>query len=255
MLATVKKLDPALDLFTADRPEWGVSEVAGALGMSKSSAHALLTTLDDIGLLKRTADARYRLGWRVLSLSRTLLQTNDVRLRISGPLRRAVDRSGETMHLAVYDRGSVVYLERVRSPHSVRLPTDPGVRLPAHNSAVGKVLLAHRGEDAVTHYVDRGRLRRYTGNTIVDADELLREVERVRADGVAYDREETIQGLCCVGAPVRAANGDVIAAVSISAKTAHFDRDGGFYRQLVCDVAREASPMPYHAVSSPAASC
>src|ERR1700721_403569 len=115
MLATVKKLDPALDLFTADRPEWGVSEVAGALGMSKSSAHALLTTLDDIGLLKRTADARYRLGGGALSLSRTRLQTNDVRLRISGPLRRAVDRSGEPMHLWVYAGGWALYPER-RAP-------------------------------------------------------------------------------------------------------------------------------------------
>jgi DNA-binding IclR family transcriptional regulator len=190
-----------------------------------------------------------------LSLSRTLMQTNDVRQRISGPLRRAVDRAGETMHLAVYDRGAVVYLERVRAPHSVRLPTDPGVRLPAHPSAVGKVLLAHRGEDAVTHYVKLRRLRRYTGNTIVDADELMREIERVRVDGVAYDREETIQGLCCVGAPVRAANGDVIAAVSLSATTAHFDRDGGFYRQVVSDVVREASPMRYRAVPSPPSQC
>ncbi len=223
--------------------------------MSKSSAHALLTTLDDIGLLARTADARYRLGWRLLSLSRTLLQTNDVRLRLSGPLRRAVDRCGETMHVAVYDRGSVVYVERVRSPHSVRLPTDPGVRLPAHPSAVGKVLLAHRGEHAVAQYVDGRRLRQYTGNTIVDADELVRTIARVRVDGIAYDREETIQGLCCVAAPVRAANGNVIAAVSLSAKTAHFDRDGGFYRRLVCDVARQGSSMTHEAVLSPATQC
>jgi IclR family transcriptional regulator, KDG regulon repressor len=251
MLATVKKVGPALDLFSADRPEWGVSEVAGALGMSKSSAHALLTTMDEVGLLNRTADARYRLGWRLLSLSRTLMQTTEVRQRISRALRRAVDRTGETMHLAVYDRGSVMYLERVRSPHSLRLPTDTGTRLPPHPSAVGKVLLAHRGDDATQEYLSAGRLRRYTVNTIASADELLDELERVRADGVAYDREETIQGVCCVSAPIRAATGEVVAAISVSAKTASFDRDGRFYRQLVCQVVDEASPSLQLAFSPP----
>jgi IclR family transcriptional regulator, KDG regulon repressor len=252
MLATVQKVGPALDLFTADRPEWGVSEVAVALAIPKSSAHALLTTMDEIGLLKRTPDARYRLGWRVLSLSRTLMQTTDVRLRVVRALRRAVDHSGETMHLAVYDRGSVVYLERVRSPHSLRLPVETGTRLPAHNSAVGKVLLAHSDDDTVDRYLRARRLRRYTANTLVEPARLLGELECVRSDGVAYDREETIPGLCCVGAPVRAATGDVIAAVSVSAKTAHFDRDGRFYRQLVNDVARGASPTPALAVAQSA---
>jgi DNA-binding IclR family transcriptional regulator len=252
MLATVKKLGPTLDLFSSARPEWGVSEVAGALSMSKSSAHALLTTLDDIGLLERTSDARYRLGWRLLSLSRTLMQSTEYRERVSRSLRRVVDRSGETMHLAVFDRGSVMYLECVRAPHSLPLPTHTGARLPAHQSAVGKVLLAHRDGRAAERCVATP-LRRFTANTITAPDELLAELERVRADGVAYDREETMRGLCCVGAPVRSPAGEVVAAVSISATTAHFDRDGEHYRRLVCEVAGEASlpPLPRGPIPSP----
>jgi IclR family KDG regulon transcriptional repressor len=241
MLTTVKKIGPTLDLFSRNHPEWGVTEVSSALGMSKSSAHALLTTMDEIGLLERTRDARYRLGWRLLSLSRTLLQTTEYRDHVSRALHAAVEESGETMHLAVFDHGSVVYLECVRSAHSVQLPTHTGARLPAHPSAVGKVLLAHRDDDAAARYTRSGALRRYTANTIVSPAGLFAELDRARDDGVAYDREETIRGLCCIGAPVRDREGAVLAAVSICATTASMERQADAYRQLVLDVASEAS--------------
>lgn len=241
MLTTVKKVGPALDLFSHERPEWGVSEVAAALGTSKSSAHALLTTMGEIGLLERTPQARYRLGWRLLSLSRTLMQTTVYRDRISRALHEAVDRCGQTMHLAVFDRGAVVYVECVRAPHSMRLPTSTGARLPAHPSAVGKILLAHRDDHWARRYVSSAKLRRFTGNTIVTAERLLSELRQVRASGIAHDREESIRGLCCAGVPVRSRDGAVVAAVSISAPTGCFERDGDSYVELVREVAAHAS--------------
>ena len=79
MLRTVSKIGPVLDLFTVEHPEWGVSEAAEALGVPKSSAHALLSTLADVGLLAATSHIRYRLGWRVLALGETLRATLDLR--------------------------------------------------------------------------------------------------------------------------------------------------------------------------------
>jgi IclR family KDG regulon transcriptional repressor len=241
VLTTVQKVGPTLDLFDAQHPEWGVSEVAGALGTSKSTAHALLTTMESVGLLERTARARYRLGWRLLSLSQTLMQTSAFRTPSTRALRRAVDRWGEPMHLAVFDRGAVVYVECVRARGSLALPTATGTRLPAHPSAVGKVLLAGHGDAAVCDYASRGTLPGYTPNTIVEPESLLAEVRRVREDGVAFDREETIAGVCCVGAPVRDRDGAVVAAVSLSATTARFEQHADAYLRLVRDVARESS--------------
>jgi IclR family KDG regulon transcriptional repressor len=249
VLASVKRLGPALDLFTTERPEWGVTEVARALGMSKSSAHELLMTLDGVGLLRRTEGGRYRLGWRLLSLSRTLVHTNGVRRRAVAVLRDAVARMGETMHLAVYDRGSVIYVERSRPEHSLPLPTAPGVRLPAHPSALGKVLLAQQPEEAVGDFLAGPPLRRYTPTTIVQADALRHELEGVRAEGVAYDREEIIPGLCCVGAPIREASGEVVAAISVSVSAAKFRFRADVYRELILELADEASEPHRGAIS------
>jgi len=113
MLGSVAKAGRVLDLFTADAPEWGVSEVAGALGIAKSSAHALLTTLDGIGLVRRSVEGRYRLGWRILELNRTLRHGTD----FLGPhrvrLRHLADGLRGTVHVGALQGREVIYLDKI----------------------------------------------------------------------------------------------------------------------------------------------
>ena len=103
-LQTVQKIGPVLDLFTVERPEWGVSEVAGELGVPRSSAHALLASLVDIGLLQCRARGRYRIGWRVVELNQALQGTVDVKSCAAPILQALSEKLGETTHLAVLER-------------------------------------------------------------------------------------------------------------------------------------------------------
>lgn len=240
MLSTVQKIGPALDLFTVQRPEWGVSEVAQALGTPKSSAHALLATMAEIGLLERTPRARYRLGWRLLVLSGTVMLSAGYRRVALSSMRRTVARWGETMHFAVYERGSVVYVEKVAGRHGPRIPTRTGLRLPAHASAVGKALLAFHPDE---EHVDAGALARYTPHTIVSPRALARELDEVRETGLALDREEAIRGLCCAAVPVHGADGVMVGAISMSASRERFERHRDAYvgaiREVGTIVSRE----------------
>jgi DNA-binding IclR family transcriptional regulator len=122
MLMTVQKTGQVLDLFTVAHPEWGVTEVASQLGIPKSSAHALLATLTDIGLVERTPWGRYRLGWRFLTLGRTVLVSTAYRTAALTLMRRMSVRYGETMHFAVWERGGVVYLDSAHPAHTGRRP-------------------------------------------------------------------------------------------------------------------------------------
>src|SRR5438045_9563399 len=95
MLHSVSRAGKILDLFTAQTPEWSVSEAAKALGVSKSTASELMATLAEMGLLTRTNERSYRLGWRLIDLGRTLLSTTDFYGEAHEELQTLVDRWSE----------------------------------------------------------------------------------------------------------------------------------------------------------------
>jgi DNA-binding IclR family transcriptional regulator len=125
-----------------------VTEVAAALGLPKSGAHSLLSTLASEGLLQRTPGNRYRLGWSLFEHSQTLLETTDFLCIARRMMEQLVAGWGETTHLAVLVDGQVLYVEKLQGDRALEIVLSRvGKRLPAHCSGVGKVLLAHRPWD------------------------------------------------------------------------------------------------------------
>lgn len=222
-LTTVLKLGPLLDLFTLDRHTWGVTEVSDALSIPRSSAHAMLTSLVEIGLLQTRGRGRYSIGWRVLELSEVLRSRTDLRT-IAGPvLEDLVREYGETTHLAVMDRKTVLYVDKVRGTHNIVVQgARVGARLEPHCTAVGKVLMANMDRGRVEeHYKDR-ELGRYTSTTITELPSLLAELDEVKRVGIAFDRGEQLEEIHCVAVPVRDEMGAVVAALSISVPVNRF---------------------------------
>ncbi|TBH15457.1 IclR family transcriptional regulator [Thermus thermamylovorans] len=242
MLGTVQKVGEVLELFTRERPEWGVSEVAKALGLPKSSAHALLATLAQIGLLKRSREGRYRLGWRILALAQVLLYTSSWRQEARRAMEELVARFGETTHLAVLECGRVVYVDKLEGTRAVKVATTGvGVELPAHCSGVGKVLLAFRSWEEVESIVAERGMPAFTPNTITTLDELRTELQAVRERGYAYDIEEVVPELCCVAAPIRDHTGEVVAAMSLSVPFYRFQQLKEEYRRAILEATRAVS--------------
>lgn len=225
MLQTIQKIGPVLDLFTVEKPEWGVSEVAEAIGVARSSAHALLSSLVETGLLQCKDRGRYRIGWRVLELSETLCGTVNVRSVARPVLERLVEEYGETAHLAIMERSRVLYIDKVIGTHMVNvIGARVGAQLEPHCSAVGKVLLAHCSDAEIKQFVARASLRRLTSTTITDPSRLCEELTTARRAGVAYDVGEAVSDMHCVAAPVRDGMGMVVAAVSLSVPSNRFVR-------------------------------
>jgi DNA-binding IclR family transcriptional regulator len=236
MLGTVAKAGRVLDLFSSSRPEWGVSDVARTLAMPKSSAHALLATLAETGLLQHTEEGRYRLGWRVLALSRTLLDSSDVRVHAQPAIRALAERFGATVHLATLEEGEMLYIDKVEAAAPVALPipvSGVGLPLAPHCSAVGKVLLAYQPWVVAERLLRAGGLPRYTARTICSIEALRVELSLVRHRGVACDDEEILEGLVCYAAPIRDAASSVIAAISVSLPAEEARRHAEHYQRLV----------------------
>lgn len=251
-LQTVQKIGPVLDLFTIERPEWGVSEVAAVLNVPRSSAHALLASLVETGLLQCRSRGRYRIGWRIVELGEALRGTIDVRSCAVPVLDRLVDEYGETTHLAVMERSNVLYVDKVVGNHNISVQgVRVGARMEAHCTAVGKLLLAQLEDVEIQHYLARRTLRRLTPSTLTDPAALVENLNAVRAAGFALDLGEAVPEVNCVAAPVRDALGSVVAALSMSVPASRFACHHARYKRAVLAAAHDVSRAVAESTSSP----
>lgn len=223
MLQTVNKIGPILDLFTAESPEWGVSQVAEAIGAPRSTTHALLSSLVSTGLLQTRGRGRYRIGWRVLELNEVLRAGVDLRALAAAPLLELSKQLRETVQLGVLEGERVLYIDKIVGPQVLTVNGAAlGTRLEAHASAIGKVMLAHQDRAQLERRLHTHQLRRFTDRTIVDPAELLSHLRAVAQRGYAIDDGEILLGVCCVAAPIRDEHGMVVAAISATMPETRF---------------------------------
>lgn len=242
MRQIVDRIGAILSLYSFERPEWGVSEIAARLALAKSTVSELLASLSQQGMVERTPRGRYRLGWRIFELNHVLLESTPLVRESRRAMQELVERHGESSHLMVLERNEAVIVEKVQATLATQiLMSRVGLRLPAHCSACGKLLLAGRPWSEVERMFDQVELVRFTPATITDLGRLRAELDDARVRGVAFDREEIVPGLSCVAAPVRDESGEVIAAISLSVPTYRFKGEEDGYVQMIVAVAQRIS--------------
>lgn len=185
------------------------AEIGERLGMARSTVSRILNALDDEGLVaSRGARGRYRLGPEIARMAGT------VRLGVVmdvHPFMEELSRElGETVDLSILDGDRATFVDQVVSPHRLRAISAVGESFPLHCCANGKALLASLPPEQQGQAVPN-RLARLTAHTITSPGALRKELERIRAEGVAYDREEQTEGICAVGAVLKGVNEQVIA--------------------------------------------
>lgn len=207
--------------FKPGTPELGISDLARALGLSRSTSHRYVSTLARLGYLQQNIGTRkYRLGPRVLDLGFAAINSMELR-QISAPhLQRLADETGHTVNMAILDGTDIVYIERCRSSQqgqrAIDLNLHVGSRLPAYCTSMGKVLLADMDPARREALLDRIELAPLGPNTLTDRAALRAELERVRGEGIAVNNEELAFGLRSIAAPVRGQSGNVVAAINLA---------------------------------------
>jgi DNA-binding IclR family transcriptional regulator len=217
----VKSLAKALRILdTVGRFQHGTSIAALSkeLKMGKSTVHRLLATLRDFDLIWfDPTTSNYALGSRILRWSDLLVQQN-LLVRHGLPILRDLVNAGrETANLAILDGTEVLYVAQFESMERLRLSEAVGTRHPAHATALGKALLATMSDGEFEQlYGKVDVLKSLTANTIVDRRRLKEHLQKVKNEGVAYDFEENVVGVICLGAVVRNFARKPIAAMSVS---------------------------------------
>lgn len=206
-----------LKSFTREEPVLGVNEISRRVGVHKSTASRILATLEEAHLVERDAPTgKYRLGVGVLALSGPLLVNMNVRDVARPYLEQLAESAGETIGLSVWSAGEAINVDQVLGPGAVKHIAPLGARFRAHSSSSGKTFMACAVPEEVDEILARG-LPRLTERTIVDPDELQKDLEHVRRRGYAVNDGEASLETVGIAAPVRDERGRVVAAVTLSA--------------------------------------
>lgn len=210
-----------------------LGEIAAAAELPKSTAHRIVGALIAEELLARGDDGQIRLGGAIARLASASREALADRLQpVLVDLRRELD---ETVDLAVLDGTAVRFIDQVAAPRRLRAVSSVGESFPLHCTANGKALLATLPSERVEALLP-SRLPRFTPHTIATQTELLRQLEQIRAGGVAFDREEHTEGVCAVSAAISDPTGPV-AAIAVPLPAQRFT---GRERELAAAV-REAA--------------
>ena len=207
-----------LGLFLSSRA-LSAPEISDRLGLPRSTTHELTHTLLALGFLSSVENQphRFALGLRVFELGSSFAANLDLIREGEVVLRQVVEACDETAQLAVLEDSEVVYVAKQDCTHAVRLVSAVGGRLPAHLTALGKMLLSSiPDETVISRYGKAGSFPGMTPNSITSLERLLAELSDVRARGLAFDNCESNPDVCCVAAPVYNHEAPMVAAMSIA---------------------------------------
>jgi DNA-binding IclR family transcriptional regulator len=215
-MESVERVSNVLLAFASGERDLGVSEIARRLHLPKSAVHRTLTALCRTGLVRRDPSSpRYSLGPRAIELSLAAMGHGDVRAAALPIMRDMTSRTRETTTLSLLAGDERFYAAQVESPQDVRMTIEPGRRCPLYAGASGRAILAFFEEARLDDYLARTALRALTDATITDAGRLMRELEKVRADGYAASSGERDPWAAAVAAPIFARGGQVIGSISV----------------------------------------
>jgi DNA-binding IclR family transcriptional regulator len=239
----LEKAHLVLQAVSEQPSQFKLIDLSKRLGINKSSLFSMLLTMEELHWLTRDADGTYAIGGAFAGFGASYIRHFDL-----GDVfhREAVitrDRLGETIQMAKLEGTNILYLGKLEAPSPVRLLSEPGMRLPAHCTAMGKALLASMTNDEVSALFISTPLTSMTQHTISHLSDLLPQLERVRQHGYAEDLQEAVMGFSCVAATVYNRAGEAICAVSCSMPVHQWEIRGLDARKEIIDLAGRLSSL------------
>lgn len=254
MDSTLAKGLAVLEWLARQQCDRRVTDVAQALGLTRSNAHRTLQTLVECGWAVQDGEtSTYRASLRLFELGTLISDAADIKTLVRPHLAVLARATGETIHLAALEGAEIVYLDKFDSPLPVAAYSRIGGRAPAYCAASGKALLAAARLDAAGLRQLLGALVAHTPNSLTDFDALCAELEQTRMRGYAQNLEEWRRGVCGLGVPLFNARGEAVAAVGMSVPAIRFTAVvARAFAEQILTCARDASAaLGYRSVQVP----
>ena len=221
----IESVDNALQLLLLfrEQPTLRVADASRTLGVAPSTAHRLISMLQYHGFVEQDPRSKaYRAGAALAQIGLAVVRAMDVRAIARPIMERLSSDLSETVHLAVLDRNEVIFLDSVESRHIVRVGSRVGMRLPAHMTALGKVLLASLPGDRLAALYPEEQLSGGARASVVNRRALFKSLKQIAREGHALSVGEIESDVAAVAAPIQTASGRVTAAMSVAVPVSRF---------------------------------
>jgi len=214
MEQTVQKALNLLEALVRSGQPRRLTELSRELGLTKPNVYRLLSTLSVLGYVKKDPlNSLYSPTLKLWEMGSMLVRDVDL-VSAAGPrLRKLCSDCHESIQLAVFDGGFVVYVDKVDSTQPLKAITSIGSRVPASVTSTGKAMLAWLGDEALDQAIEH--VKRYTPLTLVRRKDVEHDLEETRARGYSINRGEFRAGVCGIAVPIRDRTGGVVAAVGV----------------------------------------
>ena len=218
--AAFSKFIAVLQLVADAETPPNVAKLSAASGYPRPTVHRIVAALQAEGLIVAAGNGTtFGLGPRLVNLASRSWERSDLRLAAVDTLMELRNITSETIHLAVPSQGEMVYIEKLESPHAVRMASRVGTRVSLTSSSVGKAYLATLSVAEREALLKDAPLARFTEHTLVNLDDVRSEVIATEQRGYAEDREENEVAISCYGAAIRGTDGRAVGCISISMPT------------------------------------
>jgi IclR family KDG regulon transcriptional repressor len=211
---TVQKAMNLLEALVRSGQPRRLTELARQLSLTKPNVYRLLSTLTVLGYVKKDPlNSLYSPTLKLWEMGSLLVRDVDLVSVASPRLRLLSDEARESLQLAVFDAGFVVYVDKVDSHHALKAMTSIGARVPATVTATGKAMLAWLPSEALDLAFQH--TKRYTPLTLIRRKDIERDLEETRKRGYSINRGEFRAGVCGIGVPLRDRGGNVVASIGV----------------------------------------
>jgi DNA-binding IclR family transcriptional regulator len=250
-IQSIERAAAILRLLSGRNRRLGVVQLAGELNLPKATVHGILRTLQHVGFVEQDPESgKYQLGAALLHMGSSYLDGNELRTRALNWSDALAARSNESVRIGTLHEGSVLVVHHVFRPDDSRQALDVGSLVPAHATAMGKVLLAQHPYEA--EELTAAGLPRFTERTITDAERFGSELDEIRQRGWAVDLEELVEGEVSLAAPITDRRGVTVGAIGISGPVERLCDNGtpriemvSYVREAARSISRDLGAIPW----------
>ena len=209
----IDKCFAILELLVNAKKPLGISDISGKLELNKSTVFNIAYTLMDLNVLENQSDGKFRLGTRFYILGNMAGKRSDL-IQIAHPYLETINQQTKlSAFLGLRSDRQVILIDKVDSAHGIKVSSEIGMQMPVLAGAGIKAMLSQLPNEDIDEILARSELKKYTPHSIIDKALYKEEILEVRKHGIAYDREEYIEGMVAFAIPIKVNGKDLQAAI------------------------------------------